>query len=141
MEKFKSFLNSYFWLIALIFVLIIGVLVFSIASAYQEQSLQKSITAGVSEAGKAKNEAANANTDAANFDVNRRTEDVIREKTIAPKLDAARRRSNNSKLELEKAKRKLDETKKTLHNSNVSRADNCAELGQLFPDETFAYCQ
>ena len=140
MEKFKSFLNSYFWLIALIFVLIIGVLVFSIASAYQEQSLQKSITAGVSEAGKAKNEAANADRDAADFDTTRRTEDVIREKAIAPRLESARRQSEKSSQKIKILKKQINENEKDIHNINASVTDNCAELHRLLPDEKFEYC-
>ena len=140
MDKLKTILNQYFWLIIVVFLAAIAFLSFSIYRNYQASRFEKTIGNQNIEAGKAKNEASNANVNAANFDVNRRTEDVIREKTIAPKLDAARRASEKSSQKIKILKKQINENEKVIHNINASVADNCAELHELFPDERFEYC-
>ena len=70
----------------------------------------------------------------------RQSEDIVREKVIRPKLEEIRRRSQNSKIELERANQKFNDAKNNLHNINSSRADNCQRLRELFPNERFEYC-
>ena len=139
-EKIKTFLNQYFWLIFMIWLWIIFVVVFSLQSSCENTSFNKGVTDQNIEAGKAENEASNANTNAANFDVNRRTEDVIRAKTIAPKLEKARQNSQNSKIELEKARKTYNEKKNSTDNPSNSDADNCFELERLFANVRFDGC-
>lgn len=128
-------------LIVIGFLILISVLANRVYQNYTAAKFEKTITGQNIEADKAKNEAANANANTANFDIERRTEDVVRTQTIAPKLETARRKSQNSKIELEKARKTYNETNKNLHNANASRADNCLELANLFPDIRFEDCQ
>lgn len=88
----------------------------------------------------AASESANAQKAAANSSQERRTEDEIREKTIKPRLEAARRKSAQSAQEIEVLRRRYENEKQNLHDSNASRASNCSELHALFPDEKFDYC-
>ncbi len=85
-------------------------------------------------------EAANAQNAAVNSEVERSIEDAVREKVIAPKLDVARRNSNNSKTTLEKARRKYSDEKITHKNISNSRAANCEQLARLYPNTRFDYC-
>src|SRR5207237_8566480 len=78
-----------------------------------------------------KNEASNSNANAANFNVERRTEDGVREKVIKPKLEAARRNSQNSQAELDKAKRKYENENTNHQNLNSTQSDNCDDLHPL----------
>ena len=141
MEKLKSFLNSYFWLIVVFILLITGIFTFLIASLLEQSNFEKTISNQSVEAKKAVQEANNANTNAANSDIERRTEDVMREKTITPKLDSARRKSQNSSRELEKARKSYNEKKNNTDHLSNSDADNCRELLSLFPDIRFEDCQ
>lgn len=85
-------------------------------------------------------EAANAQNAAVNSEVERSIEDAVREKVIAPKLDVARRNSNNSKTTLEKARRKYSDEKITHKNISSSVTDNCLKLRELYPNTRFDYC-
>ena len=139
-EKLKTVLNQYFWLIVIVFLIVVAVLTYLISSVSEQSKFNGTISNQTSQANKAVQEATNANASAANFDTTRRTEDAIREKTIEPKLDAARRKSQTSKIEVEKARKQLENEKLNLQNLNRDVAANCAELKQLFPDTTFQYC-
>ncbi|HEX8637361.1 MAG TPA: hypothetical protein VF692_04815 [Pyrinomonadaceae bacterium] len=86
-------------------------------------------------------QAANHNNAAINAQVTRQIEDGVREKVIKPKLDAARRSSESSKLNLEKARRKYSDEKINPTNLSSSAADNCARLANLYPDTKFEYCR
>ena len=109
MEKLKTFLNQYFWLIVVTFLALLAITVFTFYAVFDANSFDKTITDQITESKKAVGEANNANTNTEMSDTTRRSEDVIREKTIAPKLEKARRDSQNSKIELEKAKKTYNE--------------------------------
>ena len=139
MEKFKEFTNQYFWLIFIAFAALMIVVIVSIYPLFN--SVDKTITNQPNESKKAVQEANNANRGVANFDIERRTEDVIREKTIAPKLEKLRRNSQNSKTEVEKARKTYNEKKNDTSNLSNSDADNCSKLKNLFPNIRFQDCQ
>jgi predicted negative regulator of RcsB-dependent stress response len=140
MDNLKAWANQYFWLIVVIFLAVVGTFSYLIYGSYQESSFQQSIQTNQTEAQTAVNTATNANTNAANFSLERRTEDAVRDQTIAPRLETARRNSQTSKTELERAERKLKVNEKKIRDINASWADNCLRLKRLFPDERFEYC-
>lgn len=86
-------------------------------------------------------QAANHSNAAINAQVTRQIEDGVRERVIKPKLDAARRSSESSKIEMEKARRKYNDEKNNPTNLTNSAADNCARLANLYPDTKFEYCR
>lgn len=91
------------------------------------------------EANTAVNVAVEHEAEASNISAERQTEDDYRETTIQPKLETARRNSNSSKIQLERAQKKFNE-KTDPHNVNGTWADNCARLKRVFPDTEFEYC-
>ena len=138
----KKLFNKYFWLIALVWVIAIGAFVFWLASGPSEDEvLQQTVTNQQTEANKAVQQAANHNSAAVNASIERRSEDAVREKVITPKLNDLRRRSQNSKRELEKTQKDYQNAKTNLSNLNRSVTDNCSELKRLYPDTRFEYCQ
>lgn len=85
-------------------------------------------------------QAANASNAAASAQMTRSIEDGVREQVIAPKLETARRRSQSSRIELEKAQTKYDNEKITHPRVSNSRAVNCVQLKRLYPNTRFEYC-
>jgi hypothetical protein len=136
----KTILKKYLPAIITLAIIALGVFGFWFAGYLSEKSFDRQIDNLQTNSRTEVTEAANHQKAAANSEVERRTEDGVREKVIVPKLDVARRRSQSSKVELEKAKNKLKENEKNIHDLNASRAANCAELRRQFPDTRFEYC-
>jgi len=136
-EFFKSRTN-----VSLLFagLLVCLYLCLQISSFFHERSVDSAVNQQTTQAtrqiGIAEQSAANANVSQAA----RQSEDIVREKVIVPRLNEARRRSEQTKAELEKARQNLNNAKQNLHNLNASRLDNCRRLRELFPNETFEYC-
>lgn len=127
--------------------LIAGCLVLLIAAAaaagihmYGEIRVDRKIESTKTEANTAVNVAVEHEAEASNISAERETEDDRRETAIRPKLETARRNSNSSKIQLERAREKYNE-KTDPHNVNGTWADNCARLGRVFPDTKFEYCR
>lgn len=114
--------------------------VVALQSDCHEKRVDSTVRTQQTEAARQANIAAQSSTNANLSNEARQTEDRLREKVIAPKLEQARRRSADSKRELEKARKNLNDAKNNLHNLNVTRADNCLKLRELFPNERFDYC-
>jgi hypothetical protein len=139
MKTLKDLFNKYLWLIIFIGILLFGGGVFWIAGKYSEHQTDSAISETKTAANTAVSQAANSEANAANISIERRTEDSLREKTIRPKLETARRNSQSSKAELEKARQQFNE-KPDPQTINDSWADNCARLKRVFPDTDFEYC-
>jgi hypothetical protein len=107
--------------------------------ASQQRRANSNINSTRREANTAVNQAVLSEANAANASIERRSEDAVREKTIQPKLEQARRNSATSKTALDEAKRKYNE-KTDPQILNPSRADNCLRLQRDFPDTNFEYC-
>jgi predicted negative regulator of RcsB-dependent stress response len=138
MEKLKSFCKKH--IISIIgSVVVILILVIGYLGCGTDQ-LQQTVTTQQTASNTAVQQAANAQNAAVNASIERQVEDGLRNKVITPKLDDARRRSQNSKTELKRARQQLNETTKNLYNTNASRIANCAELERLHPDTRFEYC-
>ena len=139
MNKLKTIFKTHWISIVgasiVIFILLIGYL------GCQTNELQQTVDNQTNQANKAVREAANHNNAAVNASIERRSEDAYREKVITPKLEQTRRKSQNSKAEIEKAEKEFQNAKTNRSNLNRSIADNCAELSRLYPDTTFQYCQ
>lgn len=140
MNKFKELLNSYFFLFVIVFLILIGWMSYSIYSTYQTGEFNQTVTTQSASANVAVKQSQTAANTASNFDIERKTEDGIREKTITPKLENLRLRSEQSKIALEKAQNKYRNEKTHPENLAASDADNCRQLQQLFPDTRFADC-
>ena len=138
MDKLKYFLNSYFWLVILLVFVVLAVGTFYVAGIYREGQRGKIIHQSEIQANTAVVESINAAKNADNSSIERKTEDAVRQKTITPNLETARRNSQTSKTELEKLQN--SNAKINLHNANSSLADNCRKLRDLFPNEKFEYC-
>ena len=97
MEKLKTLINDYFYLIAFFFLGMIALLSFFIGSDYfasrEADKFNKTITNQTTEANTAVNRAANSEEGAAIFSNERRTEDTRRQ-SLKPRLTEAR--SNSS---------------------------------------------
>lgn len=142
MEKLKSFVNHYFWLIAaVLFVAMSAIFLISIVGSYKTAKFNKEIEKQNAEANTAIKDAQNNNTNAANFDIDRSQEDVIRAETIQPKLAHLRRQSRNSKLELTRTRKSYNEKKNDTSNLSNSDALNCLELNRLFTNVRFNDCR
>lgn len=140
MNKIKEILQKQFWLIAVFWLVLIFASLFWLFGKVETNQFNNAVNTSVNQANKAVKQAANAQTSAANFDIERRAEDVVREKTITPKLDAARGNSKDSQAALKKARKHYDEKKHDTTNLSRNSADNCLALRRLFPDTRFAYC-
>ncbi|HEY0051189.1 MAG TPA: hypothetical protein VGB68_17980 [Pyrinomonadaceae bacterium] len=143
-ENLKQFFKKWLWLIVLISVLAFGGFVFWLGSTLygylSEASFNSTVQNNRTQSQTAVTEAQNAQQKAGGFAVERQIEDGLREKVIAPKLETARRNSQNSKSDLERSKKKyFDETKNT-QNLSANRADNCRDLNELFANTNFQYC-
>ncbi len=140
MNKFKKILNSYFYLLVIVGLILIAACAFSIKNWYDTREFNRAAAVQSIEANKAVQEAQNANNQAAVLDLERRTEDVLRDSVIEPKLNRSRRKSANSKIELQRAKQKYSDEKIIHKNISSSVVDNCLRLHRLFPAEKFEYC-
>ena len=140
MNKLKELLNTYFWLIVIVFLIVVFVLTHSIYSNWQDGAANRTVSQQQTQANTAVKQGANAQNAAVNSDIERRSEDARREKTITPKLDESRRRSNSSKAELDAAKRRYENAKNNTANLSVDSIDNCRKLKELFPDVRFNDC-
>lgn len=141
MEKYTSFFKKHFISIGGATIVILIIALFSIQSGCETKRFNQTIDNRSTDANKAVQEAANANNAAINASIERRAEDALREKVIEPKLDAARRSSQNSKAELDAARKTYNEKKNNPSNLSRSRADNCRDLSALFPNVVFEDCQ
>lgn len=137
----KALFRQYLWLIVLIAVALVGIGTFFIAGVYQEKKFDQTVTNQRTEANKSLQESRTESGVAANYSIERRTEDAIREKTIAPKLGEARRRSDNSKTNLETAKKNYELKKFDTENLTSDDSLNCRNLAELFPNVEFESCQ
>jgi hypothetical protein len=139
MKTLKDLFNKHLWLIIFIGILLFGAGIFWIAGKYSEHETNSAISETKTAANTAVSQAANSEANATNSSIERRTEDSIREKTIRPKLETARRNSQSSKAKLEKARQQFNEQTDP-HDANGTWADNCARLKRVFPDTDFEYC-
>jgi len=140
MEKLTAFFKKHIISIVGAAIVLSIIAFFSIQSGCETKEFNQTVDKHRNQANKAVQEAANAQNQATNTSIERRTEDTIREKTITPKLDGARRRSQNSKAELEAARKTYNEQKSNTSNLSRLPADNCIDLGSLFPDVRFEDC-
>jgi hypothetical protein len=139
--KIKEFLKSPKGVVTILVVLFFAaIMAFAVSDWFGEKKVDSEVQTQTTEAtrqiGIAEQSISNANVSAGS----RVTEDIIREKVIRPRLEETRRKSSVSKAELETATKEFNDAKNNLHNLNVTRADNCRRLGELFPDERFEYC-
>lgn len=139
MKNFTSFCKKHF-----VSILGAAIVVLILAVGYlgcRRDEIQETITEQRTGSQNAVREAANASNAAVNASAVRQVEDGLRNKIIAPKLDHARRQSQNSKAAVLRAEKEIQNAKTNLSNLNRTIADNCAELGRLFPDTQFEYCR
>jgi hypothetical protein len=141
-EAIKKFITGRPKVSAIITLAAVVLIAFAVATTHQACSnaaTERNIDSSRQQANTAVNQAARSEANAANASIERRSEDAVREKVIQPKLEAARRNSEQSKSALDEAKRKYNE-KTDPQTLNSSRADNCARLQRDFPDTNFEYC-
>jgi hypothetical protein len=138
MEKIKALAKQYLWLIIIAGLLAVGASVFWGYGKYLENKTDGEIHETHAEANTAVNAAVTSEQTAANASSQRQTEDAVRQRTIAPRLDEARLHSQTSQAQLERARQQFNE--KSLP-SNSSRASDCVRLARLYPDTKFEYCQ
>jgi hypothetical protein len=105
------------------------------------ERLQQTVTNQSNQVNEAVQEAANARDVAANASIERLTTDAVREKTITPKLGASRRKSQQSKADLRKARKTYNEKQNDTSLLSNSDSDNCRKLAELFPNVRFADCR
>ena len=139
-NKLKTFLKPHLGLIVLIALAVFAFTIFFVQSGCETAEFNRAIDNQSNQSNKAVQEAVNANNAAVNVSIERRTEDAVREQVITPKLEQSRRRSANSAIALEAARKTYNEKKTHTANLSTSDADNCRELLRLFPNVRFADC-
>jgi hypothetical protein len=144
MENTKTIFKNHAPAFVAFALLVLCVFGFWIAGYLSERSSDRSFNSSMTNTtGDARNslrEAANATNAAVNAQIERQTEDGVRTRVIVPKLEAARRQSQNSKIQIEKAKEKYSDENITHENVSNSRVVNCIQLKRLYPNRQFEYC-